>query len=95
MTSVCRFRDISELAREYRSQIQSQQQELNEYRRREPLVQLLWHEIVQVKTALSIAVQNGFSYDLSDPTSRYVPLQPNAITQIDTLHARALHSAES
>ena len=67
-------RDISDLAREYRSQVQVLSSELSDFRRREPLVQLLWHEIVQVKCALEAAVAAGYSYDAGEPTGRYVDL---------------------
>ena len=65
-------RDISDLAREYRAQVQLLSSELSDFRRREPLVQLLWHEIVQVKCALEAAVAAGFSYDAGEPSSRFV-----------------------
>ena len=48
--------------------------ELEDFRRREPLVQLLWHELVQVKSALEAAVAAGFSYDVGEPSGRYVDL---------------------
>ena len=67
-------RDISDLAREYRSQVQLLSSELSDFRRREPLVQLLWHETIQLKCALEAAVAAGFSYDAGEPSSRYVDI---------------------
>ena len=67
-------RDISDLAREYRAQIQLLTSELSDFRRREPLVQLLWLEIAQVKGALDAAIAAGFTYDCGEVSGRYVDL---------------------
>ena len=67
-------RDISDLAREYRAQIQLLTSELSDFRRREPLVQLLWLEIAQVKGALDAAIAAGFTYDCGEVSGRYVDI---------------------
>ena len=67
-------RDISDLAREYRAQIQLLTSELSDFRRREPLVQLLWFELAQVKGALDAAIAAGFTYDCGEVSGRYVDM---------------------
>jgi len=74
---------ISALAMEYRSTCSKLEDELKNFKRREPLVQLLWTEIAQLREALQVAVAAGFAYDLSDPTSRYV--KPGHFAYIDRL----------
>lgn len=66
--------DIGALATEYRSEKNRLEAEVKNYRRREPLVQLLWQEIIQLRTALNNAIAAGFYYDVSDPACRYVPM---------------------
>jgi hypothetical protein len=75
--------DISALATEYRSTTARLEGELKNFKRREPLVQLLWAEIQQLRGALNVATAAGFAYDLSDPSSRYV--KPSHFAYIDRL----------
>jgi hypothetical protein len=79
------LKHIQSLALEYRNQLQHSNKQLAAYIRREPLVQLLWSEISQTKTALNCAVQEGFYYDLDDPKCRFTELDPKQMQQIKDL----------
>lgn len=68
------LREIGSLASHFRESNVKLERDVNSYRRREPLVRMLWAEIAHLKGALNRAVEAGYSYDLGDPDTRYAPL---------------------
>lgn len=56
------LRDVSALVTDYRKKMMTLEGEVKSFRRREPLVRLLWGEVAHLKGALARAVGMGFRY---------------------------------
>jgi hypothetical protein len=56
------LRDVSALVTDYRKKMITLENEVKSFRRREPLVRLLWGEVAHLKGAVARAVNLGFRF---------------------------------